>query len=300
VELQKRGEVEDDTLPVAYSILDGGESMIGGLFGKPIKFYHRDHYAAYSKAEEVVQDYSTLPTFSKKNEWFQRFLSIQKCFEKHMGDCFGQHPCLTMDALNFVVEMRGTTSAYLDLYEHPEEIRLLLELGLKFNIAFQDAQRKMISKFGGGCFEWLCQWVPFENAVSLSVDAYAITSVEHYVEYGFDYQRRLIEHFGHGFLHFHCTRADLAKEVIKLPGLELFQFGDDPKDKTPNIDHLPEMREIVGDVPMMIKCRKPEFVIRLDKGELMPNVWYYVGQDGENFTKDEANRLMDRVRAYRA
>ena len=115
--------------------------------------------------------------------------------------------------------------------------------------------------FGDGCFVWLGDWVPFPNAVSLSVDAYVVCSPECYSRFGFEYQSRLIKHFGHGLMHFHCNRTDLAAVVAKLPGLELFQFGGDPKDPTPEIEHLPQMRAVVGDIPIRTTCSLKEFPV---------------------------------------
>lgn len=297
--LKQRGQVEDDKLPVVYSILDAGESMVGGMFGKPMQFFHRPRHATYSKAETVISDYSELPRihFSMDNEWVLRFLSIERYFEEHCGGLFAQHPCLTMDALNFAAEMREATEAYLDIYEHPEELKALMEIGLGFNVEFQEAQQKIIGKHVNGSFNWLGGWVPFPASVSLSVDAYVICSVETFVKFGFDYQRRLIEHFGHGLMHFHCNRTDLAAEVAKLPNLELFQFGGDTRDEVPSIDRVPEMRRAVGDLPIMVNCDLQNFLVRLADHTLMPNVWYDVKKG--TLTIDDANRLMDKVRTYK-
>lgn len=299
--MRDRAPVEDDCLPVIYSMLDAGESMVGGMFGRPMRFLHRPRGAAFSKADPVLPDYSNLPAtrFAIDNAWAQRFLAIQDYFEGHAESQFAQHPCLTMDALNFAVEMRGATTAYLDLYEHPAELRQLMEIGLDFNIRFQEAQLERIGGYAEGCFVWLGGWVPFPKAVSLSVDAYVICSVKSYAEFGLEYQSRLIEHFGHGLMHFHCTRADLAQEVAKLPGLELFQFGGDTRDPLPEIDRLPEIRRAVGEVPIMASCSLENFRERLSARTLMPNVWYMVSS-GDPLPVDEANRLMDDIRAYRA
>jgi len=298
--LEQRGQVEDDWLPVVYSILDAGESMVGGMFGKPMRFIHRRRNALFSKAETVLTDYSQLPSlsFSLGSPWTQRFLSIQDYFEEHADGNFAQHPCLTIDALNFAVEMRGATQAYLDLYEHPDELRGLMEIGLDYNVRFQEAQMARIAPPADGCFVWLGDWVPFPSAVSLSVDAYVICSVRHYAEFGFEYHRRLIEHFGRGLMHFHCNRTDLAAEVAKLPGLALLQFGGDTRDPVPDIDRVPEMRRAVGEIPLQVACSLREFQTRLAERRLLPNVWYTIG--GEALSPDEANGLAEKVRAYRA
>ena len=178
-----------------------------------------------------------------------------------------------------------------------DELRALMEIGLDFNVRFQEAQMERIGGFADGCFIWVGEWLPFPRAISLSVDAYVICSPEHYVAFGFDYQRRLIEHFGKGVVHFHCNRADLAAEVARLPGVVLFQFGGDTRDPVPEIDRLPEMRRAVGDIPIMVSCELRQFKARLKNGTLPPNVWYAV--HGGPLSVDEANRLMDDVRLYR-
>ncbi len=295
-----RAAVEDDVLPVVYSILDAGESMVSGMFGAEMQFLHRRRGPAFSTPRELLPDYAGLPRlrFSLENAWARRFLSIQEHFESASGDRLAQHPCLTMDALNFACELRGATQTYLDIYEHPAELRRLMEIGLDFNLRFQDAHRGIIAPYRGGCFAWLAGWVPFPNAAALSVDAYVICSPAVYAEFGFEYQARLIRHCGRGLMHFHCNRTDLAAEVARLPGLALFQFGGDPQDPVPEIDHLPAMRQAVGDIPIQIYCPLPVFVERLKRQALLPNVWYCVG--GGPLATAEANKLMDKARAYRA
>lgn len=300
VGFEKRGQVEDDWLPVVYSILDAGESMVCSMFGKETEFIHRPHGPAVSVPNHVLPDSYNLSgvAFSLDNKWVRRFLSIMEYFAEHMGENFAQHPCLTMDALNFACEMRGATQSYLDIYEHPAELKALMETGLDFNIRFQEAQMERIGRYAGGCFVWLSGWAPFKRAVSLSVDAYVICSVENYMEFGFDYQRRLIEHFGHGLMHFHCNRADLAAEVARLPGLALFQYGGDTRDPVPSADRLPEMRRAVGDIPIMVDCDLDTFTRRLEDRTLLPNVWYTMG-GSRQLSVGEANRLMAKVRKYR-
>jgi len=115
---------------------------------------------------------------------------------------------------------------------------------------------------------------------------------------GFDYQSRLLKHFGHGLMHFHCNRTDLAAEVARLPGLDLFQYGDDPSDPRPSIEYLPEMRAILGEIPIMVACSLEHFCSRLDAGSLLPNVWYQV--HGPPLSVDDANSLVAKAHRYRA
>jgi hypothetical protein len=99
-------------------------------------------------------------------------------------------------------------------------------------------------------------------------------------------------------MHFHCNRADLAAKVARLPGLQLFQYGaglpTGPADHT----FLNEMRRAVGDIPILTGYPLDEFLKGLADRTLPGNVWY--GVRAVPLSADQANRLMDQVRAYRA
>lgn len=296
---EERSRVDDDYLPVLYTILDAGESMVGGMYGGDIRFLHRPRDAAFSHTPPVLTDYADIPHLPDPmaGTWTERLRDILKyCRDKSNGR-FAQHPLITMDALNFAAEMRGATQAYLDIYEHPNELRALMEIGIDYNIRFQEMQMEVCGGYDDGAFVMMGGWVPFPKAILLSVDAYVICNVESYIEFGFEYQARLLEHFGHGLMHYHCNRLDLAAEVAKLPGLRMFQFGGDTRDSVPDVEHVPAMRKVIGDIPILVYCDLDYFISHLKDGTLAPNVWYQVG--GGALAIDEANRLMDEVRDYR-
>jgi hypothetical protein len=66
-----------------------------------------------------------------------------------------------------------------------------------------------------------------------------------------------------------------------------------------NIDRMPEMRRVVGEVPIQVGCNLREFQTRLAERRLLPNVWHTVGGE-EALDPDDANRLAEKVRACRA
>jgi hypothetical protein len=276
--------------------------MVAGMFGRPMRFMHRRRGPTYSMADPVLRDYGELPSLNLDFDtpWARQFLSIPAYFTERAAGRFAQHSFLTMDALNFAVELCGTTKAYEDLHLHPDDLRAVMEFGLEFNIRVQELMMLDIPPYQNGHFVFLGDWVPGPPAVSLSVDAHVMCSVGHYVEFGFDYNRRLIERFGAGLMHFHCNRAALAAEVAKLPNLRLFQFGGDSRDPVPEIDRLPDMRRAVGDIPIQISCPLESFLQRLGDRTLMPNVWYRVRSTGSGLAADEANRLAEKVRDYHA
>jgi hypothetical protein len=295
----ERAVVEDDVLPVLYCVLDSGESMVGGMYGGDIRFVHRPRGAAFSHTPPVLTDYADIAKLPDPmaGPWAKRLEDLQEYCDERSGDNFAQHALITMDALNFVAEMRSATQAYLDIYEHPDEMRQLMEIAIDYNIRAQEAQMRF-APYQDGSFVMMGGWVPFPKAVLLSVDAYVICDVKSYVEYGFEYQARLLEHFGHGLIHFHCNRLDLAAEVAKLPGLSMFQFGGDTRDPIPEVEYVPQMRKVIGDIPIMVACKLNHFITHLRDRTLPPNVCYNLY--GGPLSIDEANSLMDEVRAYRS
>jgi hypothetical protein len=297
VGLEGRKSVEDDRLPVVYSSLDFGEGIVYAWMDLPVRFYHRPRYACYSKGD-AWEDYSQLSTacYAGGNRWVRRVEEIHAFFRNNAHGRFGQYPTITMDALNFACELRGATNAYYDLYEHPEELRKLMALGADCNIQFQEMQMREIGEHAGGSFAYLAQWVPFPRAVGLSVDSYVNCSVDTYAEFGFEYQQRLIDHFGHGLMHLHCNRSDLAAQIVKLRGLALLQYGGDTRDKLTEYERLPEMQKVAGEIPIQTSVDVEVFRAGLRDRTLPPNVWYMVY--GKSITVDEANALMDEVRAY--
>ncbi len=303
--LELRGRVDDDWLPVLYPTLDAGESMVAGMFGRAVRFMHRRRGPAYSMAGPVLDGYDQRASLNLDfdSPWARNFLDIPRFFDEQSAGRFAQHSFFPIDALNFVVELLGTQRAYEDLYANPQPLREAMEFGLEFNIRVQESLMRHIPRYRDGYFVFMADWVPLppnQRAIIVGVDAYVICSVKHYAEFGFDWNRRLIEHFGAAVVHFHCNRADLAAEVARLPGLKMFQFGGDTRDPTPAIDHIPAIRRAVGDLPIQVNCTLDAFVRRLSDRTLMPNVFYIVEDDGPGLSIDDANRLANRVRAYRA
>ena len=303
--LEQRCQVDDDYLPVLYPTLDAGESMVAGMFGRPLRFMHRRRGPAYSMAGPIIRDYAEAASLSLDfdSPWARQFLAITGWFTEHAAGRFGQHSFFPIDALNFVVELMGTQRAYEDVYLDPALLRELMEFGLKFNIKVQESILREIPRYADGSFVFMADWVPTppgSRAIIVGVDAYVFCAVKHYAELGFDYNRRLIEHFGAAVVHFHCNRPDLAAEVAKLPGLKMFQFGGDSRDPVPEIDRLPEMRKAVGDMPLMINCTLDAFRQRLEDRALPPNVFYIVESADAGLSVDEANRLAEQVWKYRA
>jgi hypothetical protein len=177
-----------------------------------------------------------------------------------------------------------------------------MEAAVDLNVRFLKMQQALLDDYAGGAFHYQAHWVPFEGATPwLSVDSYTCCSPRTYAEAGRAFQQRLVNHFGQGVMHYHSSRLDLLLEVLKLEnlvGLSIDGSGrpQDPRPFKVLLTHHREIREVAGDLPLMCACDVNEFLHHLADRGLPGNVRYTVS--GVE-TIQQANRLMDRVRAYR-
>lgn len=298
-------DLEDDSLPVAYAMLDFGESGFAAFLGATIHFYAKslgEQYSGgtYSWAEPLLADWGPLDrlSFCRENPWVQRFFDGLEYFIPRARGRFGINAFLCIDALTLACELRGTSHAYLDLYEHPQELRRLMELGVDVNAQMLAMQYAMIDPFQEGRFIFTGEWVPHPSPVPLSVDPYILCAPGAYRDFGREYQQHLLDRFGAGFVHFHGPRLDLLPEVLELRGLIFLQGFDSGRwDEPRAFEILPEIKRLCGDIPLVISCTKEELVFGMRGRTLPGGILYGVG-GVESI--EEANRLMEEVRRYRA
>ena len=113
-----------------------------------------------------------------------------------------------------------------------------------------------------------------------------------------------IDHFGSGWFHLHTLGLHLLPHVAQLKNLAAIEISDDPNVPERGFLILDRIKKTVGDVPVQVAARPGEFIEGLERGTLPGNVIYLVCEDNyadvPDMTVDDANRLMEKVRAYRA
>ena len=300
-------EVCDDSVPVAYPTLDFGESLITALVGGQIKLFWRGDGSTYSAlAGPIVNSEKDIPAlhFDEHSIIARRVCAITAAMQARARGRFGVCPFITMDALNFACEVMGTTRAYTEVaHGGSREIHWLMDFAVELNIRFLEMQQQLIGDFAGGAFHWAAHWVPFAGATPwLSVDSYTCCGPQTYAQVGRAYQQRLIDHFGQGVMHYHTSRLDLLLEVAKLRGLVGLSIDgsgrpQDPKPFDILLQHWAAIRRVAGDLPLMVACTQSELLEHMADRSLPGNVRYTVT---DVKTIEEANSLMDRVKAYQA
>jgi hypothetical protein len=122
-----------------------------------------------------------------------------------------------------------------------------------------------------------------------------MTTVDYFERWGREPVERIFAAFDGGVLHIHGNGRHLLKAVSSLRGLKAVFLGDD-KDIPASFSVLAELKRRTGDLPLVVQAHFPDFVAALD-GHCLPGGVLYKVVDVPD--RDTANRLMDRVRAYR-
>ena len=263
--LRASQEVEDDSIPVGYPTVHFGESVYSAILGGEIKFVGNRLHTC-SGAQPLLHDWSDLEKLrlDAENPWALVFLdSLRRAVQLACGD-FLIVPFITIDALNLAVELRGTTQAYLDLHESPQELRRLMAFGVELNVWFYQLQQEVIRDYNLAALG-----DPLALALTLptlSIDAYDICHESAYRDFGLEFHQALIKRLEGGHMHTHGTGLfRLLPYVVKLRGLTSLQLGGDlySGETIPMLEHLPELRRLTADIPLFVSLTQEEFELGL-------------------------------------
>ena len=123
-----------------------------------------------------------------------------------------------------------------------------------------------------------------------------MTSVAYFERWGREPAERILAAFDGGVIHIHGNGRHLLAAAATLKGLKAILLLDD-RGFPPAFDVLGELKPRVGDLPVAVSADYARFVERLERRELPGGVLYQVRNVPDVAA---ANRLMERVRAYRA
>jgi hypothetical protein len=288
-----RRTIIDDIMPVAR--VSFGSAAFGGFLGADVSFEYGIGWAhpfleSYDQLDELRYD--------PDNPWIQRQRTACRYFVNHAAGKFMLCETETIDGLNLVEGLRGSR-AYTDIYDDPEAVHRLLEFSSDFNIRILDMQREILAPnlyYQDGIFSMFRNWLP-GRAPWMSVDAYGNCSPKVFREFGSPYLQRMIDYYDGGWMHIHSHALHNLGEIVKLDKLTGIGVADDPN-VPGGFEELENIRAITVDIPLQIDCSAHQLQKGMQDRTLPGNVMYMVKQGIE--TVDQANRLMDEVRAYRS
>ena len=295
--LKNRPQIEDDSLPSAYpNEMDMG--LWGGLFGAETLFEcNATGGSISSNAKPVLKDWSEIEQLrlDLAHPWFQRYLRQLKVFAAGARGKFGVSPICLTNGFHFSWALMGPSEAYLGVAEHPDMVRRAMELSFEVNTAVMDAYFDSVPLFMEGTFSLNGQWLP-GKAVMESVDAFSLTSVPYFEEWGRASLERIFARYDGGEVHLHGNGRHQFEAVSSVKGLTLLTVADDGDGVPPALTVLDDLRARAGNLPLKVYCSFADFSEKLEHHKLTGGVLYTVS-GAESVAA--ANRCMQKVRSYR-
>jgi len=293
----EKSAVLDDAIPAAYpSEMDQG--LYGGLLGGEVRLLV-DTATGWisSMVPPLIDDWDGFDrlTIDFDNLWGRRYRQLLDVFVRGAQGKFAVSHFILIDSLNFVYELFGAGRTYEELIDHPEQVRRAIDFAYALNARVCDYFFAHVPRLHGGTASGAAQWLP-GRAVSESLDPFHMTSVDCFEAWGRAPVERIFARYDGGLIHLHGNGRHLLDAAVTLKGLKLIMLGDDtgyPR----AFDLLPALRRRAGDMPLSASVGYGEFVTALEHHTLTGGVLYYVNGVPD---ADTANRLMERVRAYRA
>ncbi len=298
--LCRRADVFDDGVASAY-LSECDQGLYGGIVGGEVQYMaHPENGWISSMVPPLLPRWSESDPLTESlavdtaSEAFARFRRQLDTFIAGAAGKFGISHFILIDGLNFVFELIGATNTYIAMYECPETVRQAIDFAFDLNVTVQEAFFDAGVLVEGGTCSNMVQWIP-GRIVTESIDPFHMTSVDDFERWGREPVERILDRFDGGVIHIHGNGRHLLEAASTLRGLKAMYLADD-RGFPLAFDMLPEIRPRVGDLPLVVSCGFGQFVDALAKHTLTGGVLYQVNGVPDAVT---ANRIMDRVRAYR-
>lgn len=287
----KRG-VRDDSIPVmatsfgiaALSAYVAGEVLPG---------------EATSWTEPVIKDWADLDKLEidENRVWFRRNVEATRYLSERGRGRFAVEPRTCLGPLDLANALRGN-ALFTDFYDHPAEVRRLLDFCVEAATAFIKAHQRVVEEVTcgsvpGRILAWGGQWLP-GSAFAMSDDAPNLCSPALYRDFGYEYDQRLIHRFGGAFIHTHALGLHMVSEMMQLKGLRVLQISNDPGQPRP-VERLEELinSSMACGAALHVACRPDELEYALKvalKGRII--------LDTSARDAADANEMVRMVRRY--
>lgn len=294
--LRELSNLEDDSVPFVY-LTEFDQGIYAAALGAPIEYMmHSYNGWISSMTHPILDDFSDMSLW-KLNPDAPILLELDDqldIYSSHARGKFLIASFILIDAMNFVVEVRGATQAFIDTFERPDEVTRLMDFAYDLNVYIQERVQKKMDMFCGGIAINKAGWAP-GTPVLFSIDAYHLAGPDFYYQWGEPHLQKILDHFSGGVLHIHSNGHHLIEHAAKLKNL----VGIDMQNEDWNprsYELLGEIKQKSGDVPIMVECHFDELERDIDAHSLPGNTLYKV-VDAPSV--EEANRLMKKVRDYR-
>ena len=195
------------------------------------------------------------------NDWFRKIHEITEYLIKWQEGDYAVSGFSNAGPGDMANALRGNDIFY-DLYDNPEMVRRLMDQCADAVIWLESSLDKLCGRVNGGSVTANC-WFP-GRVPYLSADFDDLCSVETFLEYDFKYMQKVIDAFDGAFVHHHAKGLHIHRAVAALKGLRLLEISLDPNMPRP-VDSLPDIYEMNGGVPLMIRCHANDVYKYIDE-----------------------------------
>ena len=246
-QLKARASFMDDSIPTAP--VDLGPALMCGIMGADIFFSNGSSWS-----RNPLQNWTDLDRYNVNlnNKWLKKVIATAKYFIKKSDNKFAVGlPNLTGPG-DIVTCLRGACQVCLDFYEFPEEIHRLLNKSVDSYNKVMDILLDIIPRYYGGTCEGYMMWTPGRGNW-LACDLSTMISPEHYREYIYQYDQKIVDYFDNCWMHVHSGGAHMIGEFLRLNGLKGIQIVND-KPAGPTIKELlPILKKVQEKHPLILR-----------------------------------------------
>lgn len=204
--------------------------------------------------DHVLTDYDRLDEFQlniENNRWCRFIREYTETLKEYQDGSFAIGAFSNFAPSDMANALRGNDLFY-DVYDEPENVELLLERSADVIIKIAE----FTNELGGGVLGGTAtgtMWIP-GNGLFMSEDAADMCSNEIYETFFKKHTQRILDHFGHGYIHHHALGWHNHHSISALNHLDVCELSWDPNRPRP-IDHIEEViAETAPDKVLQIRC----------------------------------------------
>ena len=295
--IRKNKDNPSDFLPAVNPVSNFEDGIETAMLGGKVRWMGSKLHTYGVPAEPLISEYRTFDWALPRdhNVWLQRYLDAYRYFLDHADNDFAIMFDAQMLGLNIAVQLRGTSRAYLDIYEEPDNLEKLLDFSLIFVNFLKNKVEDIIGDHNRNLYAGhpLSQY-GIDRQPPCSVDAYSLCPPSTLRNWGRKQFVEFIRSAGGATLHIHENSHQVIEEVTEIPGWRMVTFSD-ARNYPPSFELRRQLRRRMGDIPIRILCKKEDFITALNAQDLPCNTQYSFSAD----SLSEAERIMEKVRLYR-
>ncbi len=230
--------LDDDTPPAI--VAGGGVYYTGAVFDAPLRVT-----ANMMACEPIIDDWDTdgAVRYDSGNAWVQRAQSLARQLVNRSGGRYAVIPGLLEGPSDICANLRSPTKLAADLYEHPDQVRRLAEIGAAAWEAHARALFDIIPLLDGGSTTQWSLWTPGRGA-ALQEDFCTVISPRQFREFFLPHDRELAKLADVTWMHIHAGSMHMVDEALTVDEIRGIQIVYDGLVSPPLSETIPVMQRV--------------------------------------------------------